>query len=387
MRTMHSVVKRGALYWDRDLIPESTYPRRIAAIQSRIHAAGDAAWLLVGDVIRHGPVVYATNFMPRVRSALVYIPAQGAPTLFANISLRDVPAARTITNIEDIRPFSRLPKDLATFLTEKLPHGSTIGLCGVDDCLPASDWFAIEEALPLIRWVARDVVIAAMRTRKDAFEIEAIRRSTALADLALDAAREVLKPGQSMRVVMAELDRRVRSRGAEDVRFLVAGGPQVRVALRPVDDRILQDGDTVMIYCAAQNQRYWGEAAQTYCLGTPSARQKALHARALSALDRMAAAIKPGIDAASIDAMASRELQADDASAARYGLGNAIGLDAQEGIVIASGVSTAVEPDTVIALRVILHVPEGGVAVSRSLHVGAEGCAPIAGRASLMTVC
>ena len=382
MRTMHSVVKRGALYWDRKLIPADIYPRRIAAIQSCIAAAGDDAWILVGDVIRHGPVVYATNFMPRVRSALAFIPAQGAPTLFANISLRDVPAARTITDIEDIRPFSRLPKELSTFLAERLPVGGTIGLCGVDECLPANDWFAIEEALPLVRWVPRDEVIAAMRTRKDPVEIEAIRRSTALADVALDAAQAVIKAGSSMRVVMAELERQVRSRGAEDVRFLVAGGPQVSAALRPVDDRTLKDGDTVMIYCAVQNQRYWGEAAQTYCIGAPSAKLQALHAKARSALDRMAAAIKPGVAVGDVADAA----QVGDTSALSYGLGNAIGLDAQEGVVLATGAAAPVEGDTVIALRVILHSEDGGVAVSRTLVTGASDNTLLAGRDRLMTV-
>lgn len=386
MRTMHSVVKRGALYWDRDLVPEGVYPRRIAMIQSQIETAGDAAWILVGDVIRHGPVVYATNFMPRVRSALVFIPAQGPPTLFANISLRDVPAARTITNIEDIRPFSRLPKDLSTFLAERMPQGGTIGLCGVDDCLPANDWFAIEEALPLIRWVPRDGIIASMRARKEPFEIEAIGRSTALVDLALDAARELIKPGVSMRIMVAELERRVRSRGAEDVRFLVASGPEVGIALRPVNDRILQSGDTVMIYCAVQNQRYWGEAAQTYCLGMPSAKLKSLHLRAHSALDELAAAIRPGVATGTLVKVAADALQADHALAARYGFGNAIGLDAQEGIIIVPGADTTIEPDNVMALRLILQTGDGGVAVTRTLLVGTQGSSVLAHRDTLMIV-
>jgi Xaa-Pro aminopeptidase len=190
---MHSVVKRGALYWDRDLCPASAFTNRIAAIQERITTHRDAAWLLVGDVIRHGPVVYATNFMPRVRSALVFIPANGAPTLFANISLRDVPAARLITDVEDIRPFSRLPKDLSSFIAERLPQGGVIGTCGVEDCLPANDWWAIDESLPLVEWAPRDGEIATMRAAKDAFEVAAIQRSMDLANLGLDAAPDLLR--------------------------------------------------------------------------------------------------------------------------------------------------------------------------------------------------
>ena len=386
MRTMHSVVKRGALYWDRDLSPASAYASRLAAMQQRIASHGDAAWLLVGDVIRHGPVVYATNFMPRVRSALVFIPTQGAPTLFANISLRDVPAARLITDVEDIRPFSRLPKDLSSFVAERLPQGGVIGTVGVEDCLPANDWWAIEEALPLIAWAPRELEINAMRASKDAFEVAAIQRSMDLANLALDAAPDLLRRGLSMRVVIAELDLIVRSRGAEDVRFLIATGAHVTQALRPVDDSTPKDGDTVLIYCAVQNQRYWGEAAQTYVIGHASDTLKALHARAIGALDAMAAQIKPGAPARDIANIAANLLADDYQIAANYGLGGGIGLDASEGFSISLQETSAIDANATIALRVILHRPDGGVAVTRSLEATAQSVHLFCSRDGLIVV-
>ena len=136
MRTMHSVVKRGALYWDRTLLPPQGYEARIARLQAQIAAAGDDAWLMMGDVERHGPVVYATNFMPRVRSALALVPRQGAPVLLANISTRDIPAARTITFVEDIRAFGKISKDLLALMAERFPSAARIGLCGVSAAMP-----------------------------------------------------------------------------------------------------------------------------------------------------------------------------------------------------------------------------------------------------------
>ena len=386
MRTMHSVVKRGALYWDRDLSPASAFANRVAAIQQRIASHGDAAWLLVGDVIRHGPVVYATNFMPRVRSALVFIPAQGAPTLFANISLRDVPAARLITDVEDIRPFSRLPKDLSSFIAERLQQGGVIGTCGVEDCLPANDWWAIEEALPLIAWAPREPEINAMRASKDAFEVAAIRRSMSLADLALDAAPALLRQRMSMRVVIAELDRLVRNQGAEDVRFLIATGAQTTQALRPVDDSTPKSGEPVLIYCAVQNQRYWGEAAQTYAMGEASEALKALHAKALGAIEAMAARIQPGARPSEIADIAADKLQSDHAAAASYGLGGGIGLDASEGFSITQQQAGAIEANATIALRVILHTRDGGVAVTQGLHASNQGAHQFSRRDQLIVV-
>ena len=386
MRTMHSVVKRGALYWDRDLSPASAFTNRIAAIQQRIAVHGDAAWLLVGDVIRHGPVVYATNFMPRVRSALAFIPAQGPPTLFANISLRDVPAARMITDVEDIRPFSRLPKDLSSFISERLPDGGVIGTCGVEDCLPANDWWAIEEALPLITWTPRDAELDAMRAAKDTFEVAAIQRSMSLADHALDAAPDLLRQGLSMRVVIAELDKQVRNQGAEDVRFLIATGVQTTQALRPVDDGAPKPGETVLIYCAVQNQRYWGEAAQTYAMGQASDAVKALHAKAVCALEGMAAHMRPGVRASEIAHIAGDLLQDDLAAAASYGLGGGIGLDASEGFAISPQDDAIIAANATVALRVILHTRDGGVAVTRGMHTSDQGAGHLSHRDKLIVV-
>jgi len=386
MRTMHSVVKRGALYWDRDLSPASAFSNRMAAIQQRIASHGDAAWLLVGDVIRHGPVVYATNFMPRVRSALVFIPAQGAPTLFANISLRDVPAARLITDVEDIRPFSRLPKDLSSFIAERLPQGGVIGTCGIEDCLPANDWWAIEESLPLVEWAPRDPAINAMRTSKDAFEVAAIQRSMDLANLALDAAPELLRRGLSMRVVIAELDLMVRNRGAEDVRFLISTGTQATQALRPVDDSVPKDGDTILIYCAVQNQRYWGEAGQTFAIGKASIALKALHAKAVGAINAVAALVKPGARARELADIAANLLQDDHQAAAKYGLGGGIGLDPSEGFSISQQETSVIEANATIALRIIMHTPDGGVAVTRSLHATEQAAHLLSRRDELIVV-
>ena len=112
MRTMHSILKHGGLYWDQAVLPAEAYRRRFARVQAAIAASGDDGWLFFGDIARYGCVTYVTNFLPRVRSALVYVPVKGDVVLFANIGKRDVPAAKTITWVEDVRPFGKLPGEV-----------------------------------------------------------------------------------------------------------------------------------------------------------------------------------------------------------------------------------------------------------------------------------
>lgn len=373
--TQHSVVKRGGLYWDRALLPEEGYRKRLGALQARMAETGEDAWLMFGDVVNHGPVVYATNFMPRVRSALAYVPRQGKPVLFANISTRDIPAAKTITWVEDIQAFQRLPKSLGDFIAEKHPGGAKLGLAGIEQSMPATDWRALAQALGQCQFFGRDAELNALRETKDASEVEAMRRAARFADMALDQARSEIRAGRSMRAIVAQLDGLVRKQGAEDVRFLVASGPAAGVSLRPVDDRVLAAGDPVLIYIAVQHQRYWAEAARTYVLGAPDARLVELHAKAVRALDAMAASSRAGAQIGSIAASARTALGEAHATAQSYGLGNGIGLDVNEAPAISGASGARYVEGSTVALRVLAHAGGSGVAVARTLQIGSAGAA------------
>jgi Xaa-Pro aminopeptidase len=372
MRTMHSVLKRGGLYWDRDLLPVEGYQARYKRLQAAVAASGDEAWLFFGDVERHGNVVYATNFMPRVRSALAFVPKSGAPVLLANIGLRDVPAAKTITWVDDIRPFGRLPKDLIALLEEKGLSRSPIGVCGFDDQLPVVDWSAIEKGLPLVRWNNRDAEVKVLRAAKEPWEIETIRRAGSMGDRALAFAPSVLRAGTTMRQAIAAIDLKVRELGAEDAHYLIASGPQTGVSLRPVDDRVLASGDTVIISMMVQFQRYWSETARTFVLGKASPALSELHKSAVITLDVLRGGVRAGLDTTAIVAAAEKAVEnpALARTAAAYGFGHGIGLDIEEGPQLANDKTSgknSIPSQATLALRTILHSNGQGVAVAQTV--------------------
>ncbi|MGE5537962.1 MAG: M24 family metallopeptidase [Gemmatimonas sp.] len=385
MRTMHSVLKHGALYWDRDLLPESLYRERLKALQAVIAESGDEAWLLYGDVERHGNVVYATNFMPRVRSALAFVPKSGAPVLLANIGLRDVPAAKTITWVDDVRPFGRLPKDLSALIEGKGLSQAAIGVCGFEESLPVADWTAIQKNLPSVRWSDRGPRLRAMRAAKQPAEVAAIRRAAGMADAALALAPAVLRPGIPMRQAIAAIDRHVREAGAEDARYLVAIGAQAGVSLRPVDDRLLSAGDAVVLTMAVQSQRYWAETARTFVLGKASRELAELHDAAAGAVAAMQRATKAGTASRAIAAAGHAAL--DDpaaATAAMYGFGNGIGLDAEEGPAIDESDREIVVRCATLALRAVVHRGGQGAAAAATVVVDSGGSTALGASSSLV---
>jgi Xaa-Pro aminopeptidase len=374
MRTVHPVLKRGGLFWDRDLLPVQAFRERYARMQEAIAAAGDDAWLLYGDVERYGSVCYVSNFLPRTRSSIALVPRKGEPVLLVSVGLRDIPAAKSLTWIEDVRPFLRLPKVLIDLIKEQGLEKARLGLVGLDESMPITEWEEIETGLPTVSWQPRGDALLALRQRKDSWELTAMRRVAAAIESALDMAPNVLKPGITMRDAISHLDREIRRKAAEDVRFLVASGEQVGGALRPADDRVLQQGDVVMLYVAAEIQRYWAEGARTYVLGAPSAELLSLAGKVSQALGAMRERARTGVAAGQVFEAASEKLGDLSESAARYGIGHGIGLDADEAPFIEAGVGQKLLPETTLGLHLIVHAGRYGIAVGQTVVARGDQC-------------
>ncbi len=380
MRTLHSILKHGGLFWDRDLLPPETYARRYAGIQEILRESGDDAWLVFGDVARYGNLTYITNFLPRVRSAMAYVPAEGPPVLYASIGLRDIPAAKTLTWVDEIRVFGRVPASVAKLITDEGLEKARVGLVGFEDSMPVAEWDAVAEALPDVRWQPRSGALDGLRAVKDASEISVMRAAGEVARAALDGANDALKPGVTLRQAFARLEGAARRGGAEDVRILAAGGSQAGVALRPVDDRVLEAEDTVMVHFAVERQRYWAELGRTFTVGGGDGSADGLNARAAAALAAMEGAAKAGSTIADI-AGAAREAIGDADMAARaeaYGFAHGIGLDAEEYPLIGRDDDAPLAAGATLALRAVLHGGGTGAIAGNTVRIGASGIETLA---------
>ncbi|MDH3239459.1 MAG: M24 family metallopeptidase [Alphaproteobacteria bacterium] len=375
MRTLHSILKHGGLFWDRELLPPENYTARYGRIQETMRASGDDAWLVFGDVARYGNLTYLTNFLPRVRSAMAYLPREGAPVLYASIGLRDIPAAKTLTWVDEIRVFGRVPASVAQLITDEGLAKGRIGLVGFDETMPVADWDAVAAALPDVDWQVRSGALDELRARKDTSEIAAMRAAGRTALTALEGANEALEPGTTMRQVFARLEGAARGLGAEDVRILAASGPQTGIALGPIDDRVLEAGDPVMVHFAVERQRYWAEVGKTFTVGGAGGAADGLQGRAQSVLAAMEDAATPGASIADLAAVARAAIGDGSLAegAASYGFAHGIGLDAEEYPLIASHDDAALAPGAALALRAVLHGEGTGAIAGRTVLIGDDG--------------
>ena len=380
MQTLHSVLKRGLLVWDRRELSESIFHERLELVQAAIAAAGHDAWIVYGDAQRYGDVAYLTHFLPRTRGALALVPRGGASTLLASVGPRDIPAAKVLTWVEDIRPFTRLPARLAELLRERGLERGRIGRVGLDESLGIDDWEELRRLLPDVRWEETDGALMRLRLLKAPEEITILRRCGAIVREGLDRAAKLLQPGVSERKLCAAVDRELRYMGAEDTRLLSASGERVGTGLAPPDDRALNPGDVLLLHVAVQYQRYWAEAGQTYVLGPAGGEARALARTAHEALTAMTAAARPGVTSGAVAAAARAALRRSDLKEAAdaYGLGHGIGLDLEEPPYVRDDDATRLAEGMTLALHVVLHDRGGaGALTGQTVLIGRTGVEPL----------
>jgi Xaa-Pro aminopeptidase len=295
--------------------------------------------------------------------------------LLAAVGLRDIPASKMMTPIEDVRPYSRLPQEAVKLVKERGLERARVGLVGTTGALPIAEWSAISSELPDVRWQERDERFARLQAVKGAHELEAIRVAAAVAHRGLESAAQAFEAGRTMRAAAAEIEREMLYGAAEDVRLLVASGPHCGVALRPPDDRLLEKNDTVMLVLAVAVQRYWAEAAQTFALGATSADQRALEVKATAAVEAMTAALHPEAQIANVAHAAESALGDPELVrvARGYGLGHAVGLDAEEEPAIVAGSPAIVAHSAAFGLHVVLHAHGRGACAGHTIIVGHGG--------------
>lgn len=369
MQTMHPVLKHGGLFSDWTLLPHHMFAGRYRRLQRAIEQSGDDAWLIYGDAQRYGDVAWVSHFVPRLRSVLVLVPKSGKPDIMCSIGSRDVPASKILTWFEELRPYTRLPGEAVKLLNERGLANAKIGLVGTRASLPIAEWDAISGDLPNVTWTERDEDYAVLRRWKDGAEHAALRRCAEAVAAALREAETALRPGRTVRQATAAIDRSLRFAAAEDVRILVAAGDAAGRHLAPPDERVLRDGDTVLLYLQAEIQRYWTQGARTFVLGPVSAQQQALITKAEAAVEAMHKKVRVGVRTADVAAAAKASL-GDElfAVAADYGLGGGIGLDASEPPSIALDSEETIG-DGALSLHVAIHAGGLGAIAGKTILV------------------
>jgi Xaa-Pro aminopeptidase len=359
-------------------MPQEEYQDRLERVRRQMSQEGLDALVIYGDNYSYADLCYLTNYFPKVRGGIGVIPRSGAIALLLNIGSRDVPFAKSLTWVEDVRASGQLGRDGAEVLKEKGFGQAKIGLADSGRGFPLPQLEELKESLPQVQWQPSHSMVQRMRLQKSTRELAGLRQAGVVLKEICVAAREFIQPGRKEYEIIADIDRFARDKGVEDIRIL-AGEKR----LQPPNFKMTSTlGDHWALYLAIQHERYWAELGRTYVLSGESKIQSA-YQKAQEIVAQMAGQLKRGNGVKAIDETAQKQLGEFYAKAASYGLGNGIGLNQWEAPFLSevearqvgssSAEVTPLNENMTLALRVVFETEGKLILFGDSYEVTAAG--------------
>ncbi len=192
----------------------------------------------------------------------------------------------------------------------------------------------LEKASEHVQWRPTVAVVEEMRVGKSTAEIDLIRQAVRVADLAMEHAFDVVRPGMTERELAWSIERFMRENGAEATAFdtiVAAGENSARPHHHPVQRKIAV-GEAIVIDLGARVDGYHSDVTRTICLGTPHDPDYLRVWELVDEANRAAtSALRAGQFGVAIDAVAREHLTAAGfGEDFKHGLGHGVGLDIHE---------------------------------------------------------
>ncbi len=206
-----------------------------------------------------------------------------------------------------------------------------------------------------VEWVPLEDVVERIRSVKDEGEIESLRRSAKLTDAAFGHLLEVIGPGMTEREAAWEIEAYMRTHGASKVAFdlIVAAGPNGALPHAQPGDRVVQDGDPIVVDIGCVVDGYCSDMTRSFSLGDASAKYLEVWEIVLKAQQAALDGIRAGVTGVEADGLAREVVTgAGYAEYFGHGLGHGVGLAVHEAPrasrlskdTLAAGMSLTVEP-------------------------------------------
>lgn len=237
--------------------------------------------------------------------------------------------------------------------------------------------------LPDVQLVGLAQVVETLRSVKDEYEIDLIRRSVAITDVVFDAFCGWIEPGIMEDEVAARLEYEQRMHGGERVASgltIVASGQRTSLPDGVASRRVIGENEPLMIDIGTTVDGYCSDLTRTIYLGKAPGEFKRIYHLVLEAQQRALDGIRPGLSGREVDALSDQVLAnagypGGYSAKFNHTLGHAIGLDVHEQPLLASIEETSLQENMVFTVEPGIYIPGwGGVRIEDVVRVTAEGC-------------
>ena len=176
-------------------------------------------------------------------------------------------------------------------------------------------------------------IVERLRAVKEPDELELIIRAVELADQAFESVAPGIVPGMSESQIAWELEKSMREAGADGASFdtIVASGPNGALPHHRAGDRIIEDGDPIVIDMGASYEGYCSDLSRTIFIGKPDDTFREVYDTVLRAQLQAEEMASRGMTGGELDDVA-RTLITDAGHGDEFGhsLGHGVGLAVHE---------------------------------------------------------
>ncbi len=320
---------------------------------------------------------------PDERLCLLLVSASGANLVVPTLNAEDV-AART-----DLPQFNWADAEGPTQALTDALAGLTVKNMAIDGSMRADFLLPLLAAVNPEQTQTIEPLLAPLRARKSAREIELLAQAAAQADRAMQAAINACQPGVTESAVAWVTEETFRKDGAEAVTFtLTASGPNGARPHHHSGERVMQVGDAIVLDIGATLNGYQSDMTRMVFLGDPPAEFIKAYEAVLAANRAGRAAVKPGVSAQAVDQATRRTLE--EAGYGEYFIhrtGHGIGLDIHEAPWIMDGNEQLLAEGMTFSVEPGVYLPgQFGIRIEDIVAVTDTGCQTLTGSSHQLVI-
>jgi Xaa-Pro aminopeptidase len=203
-------------------------------------------------------------------------------------------------------------------------------------------------------WIRSPGAVEALRMRKDAAELEQMRKAAVLAGEVLQRTLPMLKPGVRECEVGAEIEYQMRKRGASGPAFetIVAFGERAALPHARPSSKQLGKNELVVLDLGAILGHYCSDITRTVFVGRAPKRIRVWYRAVLEAQKAAIATVKNGVSCGEVDAAARKVLAGYHLEGLFvHGTGHGLGLEVHEDPRVARGQKKRLESGNVVTIE------------------------------------
>jgi Xaa-Pro aminopeptidase len=346
------------------------YAERIVRVQAQMtHQGVDVLLLSLGADL---PYLTGYEATPMERLTMLVLSVTGEATLV----IPELEAPR----VED-GPFRmeawKETQDPVSLIAALIPG---VRMAAIGDQTWSVFLLRLIEQFPTTNFVSATPITRPLRIRKDADEVAALREAAAATDRVVARLADERFSGRTERQLSQRVSQMTIEEGHDSSSFwIIASGPNGASPHHEPGDRVMQQGDLVVVDFGGKVRRYGSDCTRTFSIGPPTPEQAAVHEAVRQAQAAATASVRPGVAAEAVDEVARRLI-----TGAGYGeffihrTGHGIGLETHEHPYLVNGNSEVLEPGMCFSVEPGIYLPDRfGVRLEDIVTVTEDGVEPL----------